>query len=70
MSVAIAKGIIATIVMFGTTGPLTRGRAHVGDERDAGKRAAHRPHVVAAVKVGAIVAASVLLALAIAFAFL
>ena len=69
-SVAIAGGIIATIVMLRTTGPLTRGVPmwETKETLEGGLRIDRMWW--AAVKVGAIVGASVLLALAIAFAFL
>ena len=70
MFVAIVGGIIAMIVMFETTGPLTRGVPmwETNETLESGLRIDRMWW--AAVKVGAIVAASVLLALAIAFAFL
>jgi len=60
--------IIRLIIMFRTIGPLSR-RDHVRHSGNPRRRAAHRSWG-ATVKVDAIVAASVLIAVPIAFVFL
>ena len=45
VSVAIVGVLIAMIVVFRIIGLLSRGRTHVEDQEDSGRKAAHQPHV-------------------------